>query len=326
MRTLAALFALALTGCSAIYPPPVSAQVKPAQGGTGYENTGAANTVLIGRGEHFQECEIPDCTGDPSQALHFDPETFCFTCEVTDGIARPEVTTDRGIVTWDGTDGSGVRENTPSIESTGNLNMKRLGISAVSDLELKGPTGSAHHNIVVLDALDANTQYAWPLGAPTELGQAITVVEIDGNLITWEWATPLPDRTGHAGDVLRATADDVVWSDVQINIPPIFVSGEPTDGKLVWSQTITEAGTCADDFAGSYFKAKTGSVGNVHFDVFKNGSDVGDAVFNISATGSGLTAGGSLGLAVGDVFDVYAPATADADLADISLVFVCPRD
>ncbi len=90
-----------------------------------------------------------------------------------------------------------------------------------------------------------------------------------------------------------------------------------TNAQIVYKFIATVPFTLPSGLSGSYANAEVASTGNVHFDIRKNGSDVGDIVFNISATGS-FTLGSDQSFAAGDILTITGPATADATLAGVA--------
>lgn len=104
----------------------------------------------------------------------------------------------------------------------------------------------------------------------------------------------------------------------------VFVPGIMTNAQLVYTFIAIEDIKLVSGATGSQAKSGIASTGNVHFDVKKNGSDLGDVVFNVSTAGT-FTVGSDIDLAAGDLFQVYGPATADATLADVSITFKFKR-
>lgn len=99
---------------------------------------------------------------------------------------------------------------------------------------------------------------------------------------------------------------------------PIFVGGKPAAGGLVMQFICIEAFTLPSSLTGTQAKAGVASTGNVHFDIKKNGTDLGDIVFNASSTGT-FTFASPTSFAAGDLLQIIAPASQDATLADISI-------
>lgn len=104
----------------------------------------------------------------------------------------------------------------------------------------------------------------------------------------------------------------------------MVVPGKPTDGGTVFFFKVTQAFTLPVDCAGSTALALTGSSGTVHFDIKKNGTDLGDITFTSSTNGTFTLAGGA-SFAVNDVFAIVAPSPQDSTLSDVALTFLCTR-
>lgn len=90
-----------------------------------------------------------------------------------------------------------------------------------------------------------------------------------------------------------------------------------TNAQMVYKFIATVPFTLPSGLSGSYATSEVASAGNVHFDIKKNGSDVGDITFNTSTTGS-FTLGSDQSFAAGDVLTITGPATADASLAGVA--------
>jgi hypothetical protein len=106
------------------------------------------------------------------------------------------------------------------------------------------------------------------------------------------------------------------------------ISGEVV-GSPVGSQTCLNfvsgrTVTFPANFAGSVAKAGTTATGSAQFVITKNSSNVGTITF---AAGSGVatmtsSGGAPVVLASGDILNIYAPAVADATLADVTYILV----
>lgn len=105
---------------------------------------------------------------------------------------------------------------------------------------------------------------------------------------------------------------------------PIFIASKPTDAQLVMRLEVGRAFTFPQNLTGSQASARVASTGNVSFDIKKNGSSIGSVVFNVSASGT-FTFSTATSFVAGDLFELVAPATADATLEDISITFVGQR-
>lgn len=91
-----------------------------------------------------------------------------------------------------------------------------------------------------------------------------------------------------------------------------------TNGQMVYKFVATVGVTLPAGLAGSYADAEAASTGTVHFDIKKNGSDLGDITFTAAASGT-FTLASDLVLVAGDKLTIIAPATADATLAGVAV-------
>lgn len=106
---------------------------------------------------------------------------------------------------------------------------------------------------------------------------------------------------------------------------PIFVGDKPGAGDLVMQFICVENFALPSGLTGSQAKSGVSSTGNVYFDIYKNGSDIGDIVFNISSAGT-FTLASTTSFVPGDLLQIYAPASQDATLADISITLMGVRN
>lgn len=124
--------------------------------------------------------------------------------------------------------------------------------------------------------------------------------------------------TGHARKIVRVNAAETALEFVAMGYTLAFYQENiMTNAQMVYKFIATVAFTLISGLAGSYATSEVASAGNVHFDIKKNGSDVGDITFNTSTTGS-FTLGSTQSFAAGDVLTITGPATADASLAGVA--------
>lgn len=105
----------------------------------------------------------------------------------------------------------------------------------------------------------------------------------------------------------------------------VYVSGAPTDLELVLRLAIARTFTLPVDLTGSQAKAKTAATGAVSFEIQRNSTAIGTINFAGGATTGTFTFTSEIDFAVGDIFEIFAPATADATLADISFTLIGTR-
>lgn len=101
----------------------------------------------------------------------------------------------------------------------------------------------------------------------------------------------------------------------------VFVPGTMSNAQVLYRRKVLRAFTLPANLAGSFVTAITAATGSTVLTVKKNGTGVATATFAASGTTATLaTSGGTAQtFAVGDVFTIEAPATADATLADTTL-------
>lgn len=106
----------------------------------------------------------------------------------------------------------------------------------------------------------------------------------------------------------------------------IFYPGVPGDSAIMVRVPFAIASDFADDFAGSYAKAKTAATAETVLDVQKNDVSIGSITFAASGTtGTFLTSGGAASFAAGDILSIINQSSADATLADIGITFAGTR-
>lgn len=144
----------------------------------------------------------------------------------------------------------------------------------------------------------------------------------------WTWTVPTTD--GNAYETLMTDGSGVTsWSAKVYDFRgfyPILNDALICD---VWRTP--RAYTMADDFAGSYATAEVGATSDAVFTVYKATgtgafSSIGTITFANGGSGGRqagtfATSGGAVSMAAGDCLKVVAPATADATLVNVSIVF-----
>lgn len=100
----------------------------------------------------------------------------------------------------------------------------------------------------------------------------------------------------------------------------VFIPGEPADAALVMQYVAPRAIAFPDDFAGAVGRCSVNPTGTSVFDVLKNGSSIGSVSISTGGVFTFSTTGGAVSLAIGDYLSMTAPGTADATLANISII------
>lgn len=106
-----------------------------------------------------------------------------------------------------------------------------------------------------------------------------------------------------------------------------FYPGVPGASAKLYRGKLARAVTFSANFAGAQFTATVNATGSTVFDIQKNGASVGSCTIAAgSMTPTFASSGGAtVSFAAGDIFAVYAPATADATLADPAITFAGVR-
>lgn len=105
----------------------------------------------------------------------------------------------------------------------------------------------------------------------------------------------------------------------QIYLPMSFwIQGTMANSEKVVSIYCTSDFKLESGATGWGATSDVASVGNVAFDIKKNGSSIGTITFNITSTGA-FTFSSDVTFTAGDIFEIIAPATADANLAGVRI-------
>jgi hypothetical protein len=106
----------------------------------------------------------------------------------------------------------------------------------------------------------------------------------------------------------------------------IQVGGAPAADSAILTFIYPRSVNYADDFAGSFGKARVAATGLTQFAIRKNGVAVGIMQFAASSTEATFsTTGGAVSFSAGDTIEIVAPATPDDTLADIYLTLAGAR-
>lgn len=100
----------------------------------------------------------------------------------------------------------------------------------------------------------------------------------------------------------------------------VFVQDVAAAGETVLRFVAPRAFTLPASLTGSRASAATAATGEAVFSLKKAGVEFGTATFAASGTTATFAAASETSFAAGDVLTIVAPASADATLADISIV------
>lgn len=100
-----------------------------------------------------------------------------------------------------------------------------------------------------------------------------------------------------------------------------FVPGVMVNSMTILGIDALRAFTFPISLTGSVFKAGVAATGSTTVTLLKNGVSIGTVVWSASGTTGAITFAGAVSFAVGDIFTMTGPATADATLANIRFNF-----
>lgn len=103
--------------------------------------------------------------------------------------------------------------------------------------------------------------------------------------------------------------------DMAVNFVGVTTNGEKMRIKMVRAVTFPASLT------GSSADAGTAATASTTFTLLQNGSSIGTIVFGAGSSSGTITFASPVTFAAGDTFQISAPATADATLADIAFTF-----
>jgi hypothetical protein len=136
-----------------------------------------------------------------------------------------------------------------------------------------------------------------------------------------------------AGPTSGADATPTMRAITQADLPAqpfdihTFYPGVPGPSAKIYRGKIARPVTWPANFAGAQFTATANATGNPVFDIQKNGVSVGSCTIAAGTTNATFSSAGgaAVNFAVGDVFALIGPATADATLADPAFTFAGTR-
>ena len=126
-------------------------------------------------------------------------------------------------------------------------------------------------------------------------------------------------------DCVTITISNGIISGAITTLPyDIYAStyGVSADADIVTRFISARAFTIPANFAGAVAKAGTASTASAVFAVKKNGTQVATVSFTAGNVNGTFSTQAAIGVAVGDVFTIEAPATADTTLADVDFAII----
>lgn len=134
-----------------------------------------------------------------------------------------------------------------------------------------------------------------------------------GQTGVWAWSSTLSKPVHWNGSKWTAGTEPYVVTG--------FYPGAPAASATLIYIPFTLDVSFLSNFSGSGGKAKTAATAQTDFDVKKNGTSVGTMRFAASATSATFIAASAVDFVSGDTFELVAPATPDATLANIGWAF-----
>lgn len=105
----------------------------------------------------------------------------------------------------------------------------------------------------------------------------------------------------------------------------IFIPSFMSDGQLLYRKKAQRAFTLPINLTGTLVSAAVAATGSTTVTLKKNGSSIGTAIWSAAGVVAALTFASAVSFAVGDIFTIEGPATADATLSDVSFDFLGSR-
>lgn len=102
---------------------------------------------------------------------------------------------------------------------------------------------------------------------------------------------------------------------------PLFVAGTQTDNEKLLILIAVRDFTLPINLTGSQCKAAVAATAAATFTIKKNGASIGSFLFALGGTTATFTFAAAVTFTVGDTFEIFAPATHDATLADVYMNF-----
>jgi hypothetical protein len=105
----------------------------------------------------------------------------------------------------------------------------------------------------------------------------------------------------------------------------LFIQGGFANAETLTSINTRRTFSLPANLTGSVVDAKTAATASTTITFTKNGTSIGTAVFAASGTAATLTFSSTVSFAIGDIFEIVGPATADTTLANVRFNLVGTR-
>jgi hypothetical protein len=100
----------------------------------------------------------------------------------------------------------------------------------------------------------------------------------------------------------------------------MYVSGRPTASETIGQAILPEPFILFAGLVGSFAKSKIAATGSSVLTIHKNGASIGTITFAAAATVGTFVFSANVSFDPGDLLDVTNPASADATLADLTIM------
>lgn len=135
----------------------------------------------------------------------------------------------------------------------------------------------------------------------------------------WVLTTQDPITIGSTALTFTKISSTVVTTPTIPHDIAVYCNGKPDAAEKLAVLKVTTAFGISSGLAGSYGISGVAATGSSVFSLKKNGTQFGTITFGAGATVATLTAASATSFAIGDIFQISAPDTQDATLADISI-------
>ena len=220
---------------------------------------------------------------------------------------------------------------TPEVTVNNATNQLDLALTDVFTADLTSAnvtlTGTQYQAAIFIKINNAGGTYA-TVTLPGSIKRGAVMVEVDSaitvNVSLVMGSTTLTLKPGRLY-VARTdgTANGVIARDVGGVTEPmdfhIFLPGVMNNAQLCYQMNVTRPFTLPIGLAGSYATAANAAAASTTVTLKKNGSSIGTLIWAISGTTASITFSSAVSFAVGDTFTVSGPATADVNLANLSI-------